>query len=47
VKIEITDRIVTVPLDVKSIEWLKAHPAQVPPGARGGRGAGARTGPID
>jgi para-nitrobenzyl esterase len=48
VKIEITDRIVTVPVDVKGIEWLKAHPAQVQPGGRGGRGAaGARTGPID
>jgi hypothetical protein len=33
---------------VKGIEWLKAHPAQVQPGGRGGRGAaGARTGPID
>jgi len=48
VKIEITDRIATVPLDTKGIEWLKAHPAQVQPGARGGRGgAGARTTPID
>jgi para-nitrobenzyl esterase len=40
VKIEITDRIATVPLDVRGIEWLKAHPVQVQAGARGGRGVG-------
>ena len=32
VKIEITDRIATVPLDVKGIEWLKAHPVPSPLG---------------